>query len=216
MDAIFLLLDNLRSNRPTASLAFSKTETTRRTVTKILTAAREIFTRDGHDGLTLRNVADEAEIAVGNLTYHFQSKCELLEAMLRETLTDYVDAHVEEIRRDSDEPIEALSNVVGFYARNAEHTHRFFYQVWGYAASSEDAKAIVRELYGAIGRIVYYLVRAANPKLSDTQIRRATLQICSLEEGYKFIIGMEFKDRTAINTAEKDIRALARRIVMSE
>ena len=71
MDAIFSLLDKLRCNRPTASLAFSKTETTRRTVTKIITAAREIFTRDGHDGLTLRNVADQADIAVGNLTYHF-------------------------------------------------------------------------------------------------------------------------------------------------
>ena len=134
--------------------------------------------------------------------------------MLRETLTDYVDAHVEEIRRDSDEPIEALLNVVAYYTRNAEYNYRFFFQVWGYAGSSEDAKTIVRELYGAVGRIVYYLVRAANPKLTDTQIRRATLQICSLEEGYKLLIGMEPKDRTAIETAEEDIRALAKEIVM--
>lgn len=216
MAAMLSLLNEVRSFRPTASPAFSKTETTRRTVIKIITSAREIFTRDGHDGLTLRNVADHANIAVGNLTYHFQTKTDLLEAMLRETLTDYVDAHFDEIERDRDTPIEILLSVVGFYARNAAVNYRFFYQVWGYAGSSNDAKAIVRELYRAVGRILYYLVRSANPKLDDAQIRRAIWLISSLEEGYKLLIGMEPRDDAALATAEQDIRDLTRRIVMGD
>ncbi len=216
INAMLSLINDLRQNRPTASPAFSKTEKTRRTVGKIIASAREIFTRDGHAGLTLRNVADHADIAVGNLTYHFPTKNVLLEAMLRETLTDYVDAHFDQLMRDRNTPIEVLLNVVGFYARGAHTSHRFFYQVWGYAGSSDEARVIVRELYRAIGWLIYYLVRAANPKLNDAQIRRATWQISSLEEGYKLFIGMGLEDEAAIKAAEQDIRTLTKRIVLAE
>ncbi len=75
---------------------------------------------------------------------------------------------------------------------------------------------MVRTLYRPIGRFVYYLVRSANPKLNDVQIRQSVLQIFSLEEGYKLFIGMGPEDDTALSTAEQDIRTLTERIVFPE
>ena len=71
----------------------------------------------------------------------------------------------------------------------------------------------MRELYLPIGRFIFYLVRAANPKLSEDEIRQAVLQIFSLEEGYKLFIGMGPDNASAIRSAEQDIRSLTRRIV---
>ncbi len=214
MGAILAHLEEVKRNRP-SDVAARKTPKTGRTVEKIIAAARDIFIQEGHAGLSLRKVADRAGIAVGNLTYHFPTKRALLRAMLRESLTEYIEAHLEQFESSNDTPLEILLNVVEFYVRNARGAHQFFYQMWGYAGSSEEAKETVRELYMSIGRFVYYLVRAANPKLTDSQIRQATLQIFSLEEGYKLFIGMGPDDAAAIKTAEQDIRALTERIVMA-
>lgn len=216
LSTIFALLDDLKSRRPTTKLAAGKTYRTLQTVRKIIGAARDVFTKDGHAGLSLRKVADRAGIAVGNLTYHFPTKNDLLEAMLCEALADFVEAHLDQFHQDTDAPLDILLNVVEFYVRNARIEHRFFYQLWGFAGSSEEAKTQVRNLYRPIGRFVYYLVRAANPKLTDMQTRQATLQIFSLEEGYKLFIGMGPDDAAAIATAEADIRILTKRIVMGE
>lgn len=209
-------LKDLRENVPSVAMAKGKSAKTADTLKNIISAAREIFVREGHAQLSLRKVADEAGIAVGNLTYHFPTKQALLDAMLRETLADYIDEHLKQFREDRDSPLDILLNVVGFYARNARASHRYFYQMWGYAGSDAQAMETVRSLYRPIGRFIYYLIREANPKLTDRQIRRATLQIFSLEEGYKLFIGMGPEDDVAISNIEEDIRLMTQRIVFME
>ena len=213
LSAILTHLSDLQRARPTVQICDGRTGRTKTTIDKILKAAHEVFTRNGHAGLSLRKVADEAGIAVGNLTYHFPTKNALLDAMMREALADYVEAHLAQFQADRDTPLEILLNVVEFYVRNARDSHQFFYQLWGFAGSSEEAREMVRELYRPIGRFIYYLVRAANPKLNDAEIRQAVLQIFSLEEGYKLFIGMGPDTAPAIQTAENDIREITKRII---
>lgn len=213
LKAILSHLRELRGARPTVQLGEHKAGRSQATIRRILASAHEIFTRDGHAGLSLRKVADHAGIAVGNLTYHFATKHALIDAMLREALADYVEEHLAQFEADRDAPVDILLNVVEFYVRNARVSHRFFYQLWGFAGSSDEGRAMVRKLYHPIGRFVYYLVCAANPSLTDTQVRQAVLQIFALEEGYKLFIGMGPDDSPAILSAERDIRALTRRIV---
>lgn len=182
----------------------------------ILAAARTVFIRDGHAGLTMRKVAATAGLAVGNVSYYFASKRDLIEATLREELADYVEEHVRQFEAGRDAPLDILLNVVGFYVANARHSHRFFYQLWGYAASNDEAKALIRDLYRPIGRFVYYLVKATKPKRPDGEIRRIVLQIFSQEEGLKLFIGMGPDDDPALRTSEADARDLARRLVLGD
>ncbi len=213
--AIIAHLEELRSNRPTVLLANGKTSKAGETIRKIIAAARATFIEVGHAGLTQRDVADAAGIAVGNLTYHFPTKHALLDAMLLEVIADYLDEHIRQYEANRDKPLQILLNVVESYVRDARHSHRFFYHMWGYAGCDEEAKHKIRSYYQAVGRFIYYLVRAANPKLNDTQIRRATLQLSSAEEGIKLFIGMGPGDDSSIAAAEQDIRQLTERIVMT-
>ena len=215
LDAVFAHLSDLRAKRPTAIIETGRNEKTKKTIHRILTSARTVFTRNGHAGLSLRKVADDAGLAVGNLTYHFPTKDTLLRAMLHEALADYVDTHIEEFEKNRSSPLEVLLNIVEFYIRNGRTAHQFFYQVWGFAGSGPEAKDMVRKLYQPIGRFAYYLVRAANPDLTDTQIRQVTLQIFSLEEGYKLFIGLGPDDAVALRSAEEDVRALAKHIIFA-
>lgn len=208
-------LESLRAERPSVRLAADRSAKGGQTVAAILKATRAVFVREGHAGLTMRMVAEEAGIVVGNISYYFQTKRELLEAMLREELADYVEAHVKQFEPDGQDPMEILLNVVEFYVQNGRSSYRFFYQMWGYAGSENYARELVRDLYRPIGRFIYRLVKAANPSLDHTQIRRIVLQIFCLEEGMKLFIGMGPDDDVALLNAEADIRDLTRRIVES-
>src|SRR5678816_1519794 len=55
----------------------------------ILAAAREVLVRQGYKQLTTRRVAELAGMTVGNLTYHFPSKRELLRALIQRLVAEY-------------------------------------------------------------------------------------------------------------------------------
>lgn len=211
--AIETYLGVLRGERPSVALADGRSPKGAKTLAQILEASLRIFIRDGHSGLSMRKVAEEAGVAVGNVSYYFGSKRALLEATLKEALADYVDEHIRRLKIGGDEPLELLLDVVEFYVSNARATHPLFFQIWGYAASDQAAKALIRELYRPIGRFVYFLVRAARPDATDARIREIVLQLFSLEEGLKLFIGMGPDDNVALRTAETHARALARRLV---
>ena len=202
--------------RPSIALAARRSPKAAATIAQILAAGRRVFERDGHAGLSLRKVADEAGVAVGNVSYYFETKRALIEAILSEALSDYVEAHIRHFEADRQSPLEILLNVVTFYVSNARESHALFFHMWGFAASGPDAKELIRRLYRPIGRFIYFLVRAARPDASDARVREIVLQLFSLEEGVKLFIGMGPDDNVALSTAETHIRDLARRIVLAD
>lgn len=48
----------------------------------IMACARRLFEEHGYNGVSMREIARELGISVGNLTYHFKKKENLLEAMI--------------------------------------------------------------------------------------------------------------------------------------
>ncbi len=201
--------------RPSIALAVGRSQKAAATIAHILAAAHRVFIRDGHAGLSLRKVADEADVAVGNVSYYFDTKRALIEALLREALADYIEAHIAQFEASRDSPTDILLNVVAFYVSNARTTHALFFHMWGFAASGDAEKALIRELYRPIGRFIYFLVRAARPDASDARAREIVLQLFSLEEGVKLFIGMGPDEDGALITAETHIRDLAKRIITS-
>jgi AcrR family transcriptional regulator len=185
------------------------------TIAEILRAGHRVFIRDGHAGLSLRKVADEAGVAVGNVSYYFETKRALIEAVLCEALADYVEEHIRQFEADRDSPLDILLNVVTFYVSNARTSNALFFHMWGFAASGPEAKELIRRLYRPIGRFIYFLVRAVRPEASEARVREIVLQLFSLEEGVKLFIGMGPDDNPALASAETHIRDLARRIVLS-
>lgn len=214
--AVKRYLADLRAARPTLALTNNLSLKGAKTIAEVLEAARRIFIRDGHAGLSMRKVADEAGLAVGNVNYYFESKRALIEATLREAFSDYVDVHAAQYEMKRGEPLEIVLDMLDFYISSGRKAHPFFFQLWSYAASNEQAKSIVRELYRPIGRFVFYLVRAARPDADELRVREITLQIISLEEGVKLLIGLGPDHDRALQTAETHMRKLARDIILAK
>jgi AcrR family transcriptional regulator len=49
----------------------------------IIIVARNLFNKFGYNGVSMRNISDELGISVGNLTYHYKKKEDLIEAVVQ-------------------------------------------------------------------------------------------------------------------------------------
>ena len=208
-------LSILRKDRPAVKLTHDRSSKGASTIKQILGAAHRVFVKEGYAGLTIRKVANEAGLAVGNVSYYFSTKHDLIVATLHETMTDYVEEQILYLQTDQDSPLEILSDIVAFYVRNISTTYPLFHQLWGYAGTSEEAKKVVRDLYRPLGQFVYHLVKACNPLLNHEDARKAVFQIFCLEQGMKLILGMGLDDNISIQAAEDSIRDATKKIVMT-
>lgn len=52
---------------------------------RVLTAARELFTERGFDGVSIRDIASRANVSKANVFHHFSSKAGLYEAVLQDS-----------------------------------------------------------------------------------------------------------------------------------
>ena len=57
--------------------------------TDILETARKLFNEQGYNGVSMRDIAGALGISVGNLTYYFKRKEDLLEAVALRQLEGY-------------------------------------------------------------------------------------------------------------------------------
>jgi AcrR family transcriptional regulator len=55
---------------------------------KILDAARELFTRDGYDRVTMRAIADAIEYSATTIYHHFEDKDDLVRALCQEDFSE--------------------------------------------------------------------------------------------------------------------------------
>lgn len=90
-----------------------------RTRAKLLAATEEIVRSHGVGSVTLERVADQAGISKGGLLYHFESKQELIGALLTHTLNG-ADTRLNELTED-EEP-GAFATAYLDYVRTSEHT----------------------------------------------------------------------------------------------
>ncbi|TAJ69384.1 MAG: TetR/AcrR family transcriptional regulator [Phenylobacterium sp.] len=61
------------------------------TVEQILRSTLKILMTDGYSALSIRRVAGDCGVAIGNLTYHFPNKAALLKELLEAVLEAYAD-----------------------------------------------------------------------------------------------------------------------------
>ena len=59
-----------------------------KTKEKILEAALQLFNQEGIGNVSMRRIAEEAGIQIGNLTYHFRNRDTLVEVLLNQLIED--------------------------------------------------------------------------------------------------------------------------------
>ncbi|HAA21767.1 MAG TPA: hypothetical protein DCP28_24480 [Cytophagales bacterium] len=91
---------------------------------RILDAARQLFNREGVTGVSMRDIAGQLEMSVGNLWYHFKTK-DLIVAELYQQLMGEMFAQVQQIPPERDSIVSLLDSHRLMFA--VQYRFKFFY-----------------------------------------------------------------------------------------
>lgn len=102
-----------------------KEEERQRKLDEILDTALVLFARKGYAGTTIEDIADELGYAKASLYYYFPGK----EAMVKALIYDAMDAaarRMDQILARSQDPIENLRDLIGYYVDDYLEKRGFF------------------------------------------------------------------------------------------
>ncbi len=168
------------------------------TVASILEAARDALVEEGYPGLTMRNIARRAGITLGNLSYYYAKRDDLLHDLLEAVIQGYVedfDRIAENVERSSEERLEDMIRfVIGDLA--TKETTGFFPALWGLAAHNEVAAREMNYVYGVEREAFARVIEGMRPDLSKKDREILALFISASIEGHTMFIG-HGRDRAA-------------------
>jgi len=125
---------------------------------RLVTTARRAFARDGYGGATIRSITREADANVGAITYHFGTKENLYEEVLRRVLTPLRDRLVEVSRSEAstEERIRGFFHAAFTHLMDNPDQARFMVEIrLGYGPVPPTALELMAETGRAVASIIH-------------------------------------------------------------
>ena len=160
-------------------------------IAQILAATQTILIRDGYARLSLRSIAGECGISVGNLNYYFSRKSELLRALIDAVWQGYVEEIVEIRRGTFASPLAELESVLRFIFQDlrTRDTTVFFPELWALANHEDYASAVMDRLYAFERGVFQELIGQMRPDLPGDDVERLALHLSASMEGHTLFVG---------------------------
>jgi AcrR family transcriptional regulator len=174
---------------------------------RILDSAEGVLRTHGYAGFSLRRVSEAAGVALGNLTYHYPTKVELVRALIRRLITHYSDRFQEML----DAPEIGLEGLVRWLLEAAvvEENFSLFRELWAMALRDAVVREAVDDFYDQLMAGVHSAILAAYPQADPKGLRTLVHLIATISEGSSVIYGT----RRARAAAYADVVDLATRLV---
>ena len=182
------------------------------TVERIIAAAGDAIAERGIHRVTMREVASRARLAVGNVTYYFETKEHLLEAVIESIGYEYV----VELSRIFDAPAAVhLDEVVRYLIAAAHGKQRaLLFNLWVMVHYERRLRILLDRIYNSETRILCFACKSAFGNLSDARARRMAFLIQAHIEGVLVLGDPARFNRASLARLVREIIAGARSAVL--
>lgn len=102
---------------------------------RILQTAFECISSKGYANVSMRDIADEAGVALSQLTYHYKNKDGLLTEVIKMMIQEYL-IEVEEHLRKGVTPKEKLSDLITYFQEVLEENPKLFKMFYDFTSMS--------------------------------------------------------------------------------
>jgi len=153
----------------------------------VLNCAMTILKESGNQGLTMRKVAETADMRLSNVQYYFKTKELLLEALLEGFLLDYAESmqllSVSD-DHDSEKKLGLLASLILNYIDNSDCII-VFKEIWVIAERNIGVKKAVDEYYKRLHSMLFEALKQAAPEnCQSQQVNNAIAILLPFIEGY--------------------------------
>jgi AcrR family transcriptional regulator len=170
---------------------------------KLTEAARGLIAEKGVAGLRISEITERADVALGSFYNHFQSKEELVEEVVADTIEALAEAMIEPMSRLSD-PAEAVSYATRMFVRLTRENQELAWLLINLdGADAEFERAVLPVALGALDRgIAAGRFDIADTHIALTGIVGGTLAVM------RAILDGRYSDPAEILHAEAVLRSL--------
>lgn len=161
------------------------------TVDAILKAALHVLIEEGASAFTLRRIASECGMQVGNVSRHFPRKEMLVQVLLEELLSPSEGEVRRRIANTGRHADEALALVIGGSLdeiQTKKMTH-LFTELWAMANHNEFVAERVELVYRYVHSLIAGFVSELNPALSPEEVEIVSVYISASIEGSTMLAG---------------------------
>jgi AcrR family transcriptional regulator len=160
---------------------------------QILTSALHLLVEEGYGALTMRRIAAVCGLKIGNLSYHFATREELIRALLDALIRAY-EVEFDAILEFSEEPAEVrLAELCGLILEDirTKKTTHVFPELWALGNHEPFVLERVQELYSRARRSLLEIISELRPDLDGQAREDLALFISASMEGLTVFAGYQ-------------------------
>lgn len=163
------------------------------TAEAIVKAALKVLIEEGAAQFTVRRIAAECGMKVGNVSYHFPRKDMLVQVMLADMLESYDKVLDSQVRQPGLSARERLRRVIALCLEDiaGKRTTRLFTELWAMANHNAVVAERVAQFYARVHGVICEYVSELNPALDTAQAQTVALYISASMEGATPFLGHE-------------------------
>lgn len=186
-------------------------------VHEILKLSREILAFEGYANFTLRNLCSRLDLSMGNLTYYFKTKHNIIHALVEETVQNYEKDFQKTNRQAGDDPEQQFLAHINYLLEDLKKpiTRGFFFQIYGMSTHDPYVAKCKREFYQYALNTFSKLIAGLNPALNDKAVNYKALHLAALVEGMMVVLGPDKKIAPIARGFEDEFRKQALNIALS-
>ena len=179
----------MRKTEDSATLPASTARTARTSkgqaaMDSILAAALELLTREGLAALSMRKVAEQLNVRLSAVQYHFPTWEMLLQAMMKKVQSEYtgvIQAYVETSTLSRQQQFE---KVLAYLLRDIKSppVQSVFAQLWALAQTNAFSREVMNSMYDYERGVFEFFIKELNPSLARKEVvQRAALMVTQIE-----------------------------------
>ncbi|NNC81269.1 MAG: TetR/AcrR family transcriptional regulator [Acidimicrobiales bacterium] len=175
----------------------------------ILDAVQSVIVRDGVRGASMRNVAEEADVSVGLLSYHFDDKDSLILAAFDRSTERLLAASVEAAAAVDAPEAKVRAFLRGSYTReflDGDYL-RLRISLWAVAVTDPAVAALDQEFYRTYSDAWRQLIAAARPDLSAEDLRSRMVTAIAASNGI-WLDWARFADAAALERGLIEVESM--------
>ena len=155
------------------------------TFEEIVRAAEQVLVESGHAALSLRRVAEECGLKIGNLSYYFPAKHDLIKALLDSIIVKYQSAMDQLESIETRDPRSILEEYMFHWMRGNEdpRTSRIYTEIWSMGNNDAHVREELTKFYAHGQQRVGRILARINPDLSEAELGALALFTISTMEG---------------------------------
>ena len=186
-------------------------------VKTILEASEDIFLEGGYQNLTMRSIAQRANISLSNLTYYFKTKDDLFQTLIDGVTARYADQLVRIFKKYPDDPKERFNAYLSYLLKDCRRpkSRTFFYHFWAVSTHDQFVSSMRERSYSLFFSQIRELCFALNSDISDEVLNQRSYLIMSLVEGMHVIYGNHRKMSGSLGQIENEFLKQANLIACS-